>query len=760
MSLLFSDGFERFSVLDLWRKWGICQYGTSTVNGVTTPTWSICEGDDPAITSYASPLARKGGRSLYRTGFFSLGTSFPKSRTVYLGFAIRLKSQLTLDIYFTSLFAPVKFKYYALNGAGIGGASTPEYINGIYAGRSFTPSNDTYSQYDSLTSALRQEALELPAGGGHVYYPGICRCRLVFYSSNVSISWIFPDGIPTKVGNINYNKNLFSPPDFNYFQLGFTLLGNTGDSTSTAWVENRYGNRATNRWRETCQTALPTKNCNYYCNAVLFRSPDSTPFWLDDVYIANDEGSVNNDFLGPIYVRSMDVFSQGTINDAEPQNTVDVDRGACVNGSMVTTVAHGKLSETSDSKVTDLTSSLLFKKEGDRQTFVFNQSNYAGTTPHILGVIAHAVVQRKYLDLDKPVLSFFAVPQLGSIYYAKDLDRPICRNFQFGSTWGYYSGTSAYPGPSDHTITECRNFVLENNDENFLTPSLLQNYQFGFSLQKFEGTFEYCPAPLRLNVTHNDIVSDSMLFDDYVSRHFEESIASNFIISSYVPPVDFGLNAEDTFFVYEDFPGISSSIPLSAYDQIEFISSMLDLYAQDEESLIFSDDVVFAYTALVDDSIAIDDEPYNFWVELFSDSFFVDCLCSCDCIETLDDSLSVVSSDVWDNHLDAESSIDIISSDVWDNHFSVDEYPFFDDSITNGFALFIDDVVFASLDDFDGNWVEQKYDDVCLSDSVLTQHWRHEWFMGVIINSWQMSPVEQEGWDGYRVGDYDENIFG
>jgi hypothetical protein len=54
---------------------------------------------------------------------------------------------------------------------------------------------------------------------------------------------------------------------------------------------------------------------------------------------------------------------------------------------------------------------------------------------------------------------------------------------------------------------------------------------------------------------------------------------------------------------------------------------------------------------------------------------------------------------------------------------------------------------------FDGNWVERDYHQYSMTDSVLTAQWRHEYFWGVCIASWQIEPIEMECPEGSRVGE-------
>ena len=82
----------------------------------------------------------------------------------------------------------------------------------------------------------------------------------------------------------------------------------------------------------------------------------------------------------------------------------------------------------------------------------------------------------------------------------------------------------------------------------------------------------------------------------------------------------------------------------------------------------------------------------------------------------------------------------------------MEEYLYPDDGVSQGIGLDVADEIDMAEDHHDGWWVDQPPEQFSLADSVLTQHWRYERIFGLVITSWQVDPIEQEGTDGDHTG--------
>jgi hypothetical protein len=71
----------------------------------------------------------------------------------------------------------------------------------------------------------------------------------------------------------------------------------------------------------------------------------------------------------------------------------------------------------------------------------------------------------------------------------------------------------------------------------------------------------------------------------------------------------------------------------------------------------------------------------------------------------------------------------------------------------NGVGLIAEDEFEIAEDHHDGYWVETFGDYILFADYVYTQHWRYETMFGMVVNSWQVAPIEQTGNDGNHTGD-------
>ena len=732
-------------------------FTTDQISGRKKTSAAIVSGYDPLDPS--KPLARKGGRALYLPPGYGnyLSTYIPKSRTLYVGIAIRVKQVCTFDVLFSSRVPCYKvcrnspshwYPVLSQPDTTTPGSQIPTYYGSLgmsYGGslRTVNLSGNTQPQgevYDVFpgqsTSGLMQD------------YLGVASCRVVINQTNISCRWDFGDpSIPVKVGSVNHNSNPFNG-DYFYYQLGISLLGNNPVDGYSSWVENRIGSRADKSWSSRCQTTLDNDPNRFYINNVFFAfSPGSSGICIDDVYIANDEGDVNNNFLGSVYVRNASVLSQGSSNDAVPVNTSTGNRGDSVSGEFVSTSTEFETkTNTSPAGLsvatTDInTSHFVIKKEGDLQSVVFNPVIYNGAAPRIYAVVLHIAALASCSDQLAPTLLASIIPGIDSPVYANLNYRPV---FFHQQNRGYV-----------YHIPEVLSYVLENRDEypsSVFNSTVLNNCEFGLSIAPHHrDASDWASLPIRKSVFFNEVVRSSLDFACYCSRYIEESLYSAISLSD-VSSRDWGASSLDDL-IFFDSSEQALAYNMSVFELLHPEDSYPGAFPQVSSVAILGDYSTSAFVCFVSDSLSFIDTSYGVNVEELTSSVVAVSADSCDVSVSCDDSFSVIESDLFDGHLDVDEILSADSSYVWNGHEQCDEYLHQESSIVFAWVQLVDSLVDFEHDDFGGFWVENSTHSANLSDSVLTQHWRYEWFMGVCINSWQITPVEDPGMDGYRVGD-------
>ena len=754
MSLLFTDGFESANIGDIYRKWGnFFPYANGTKPNTSEPNYqlAIVSGNDPVS---GKPLARKGGKALYLP---SVGGNqhrfflpFEKSRTVYLGFALRVKASCSINISFATGCPP---------------NIVPNRVYGFYPGNGANDTGSLFRQQSFLNnyaSPADTEMLGLAPPPG--YYGGRHREGLLVasYSStinqnNVSCRWDFPsiESIPVQIGSVNHNANAFLG-DYFYYQVGFTLLGNNPIAGNSSWVESRIGNRLDKRWFQQCQTCNPGSDRSFYVSALVFDiipSNNSAGVWLDDFYLANDEGDCNNDFLGSVFVRNSYVSTQGSKNDGVVYNCLTENRGDAVRGRFVNTQPSigvtdlNAIGETGDNPFSS--GSFDLNKEGDEQTLLFAPIHYFGAQPNIKACVLYSAMVRRTADLLHPFVSAYFRYGSEVQYFSNPSPRAVC---------GFTSDDVALP----LYYEEVRRFVIENK-EGPLSPTFnaehLNSSEFGFVLNAGNPVFEdYSELLIRKRLVLNESVSDVVSLEPYSSRYVEELVVSSMSLSC-LPVRDWGGSVDESLIFFD------GSLQALGYQHLLSdplrIEDSYSEYSQNVSSwLPIVDDVTLSYHCFVSSSFSAEDTSYGVWVEEFREVFSVVSESFNGIAFFVGEDLSIIESDLFDGHLDAIEDISLLSSYVWDGHESADEYVGLSSFAQDALIEFVDSLIEYEEDHFDGFWVEQFDMRFGLSDSILTQQWRHEWFMGILINSWQIGPIEDPGMDGYRVGDYDKIIFG
>jgi hypothetical protein len=707
--LLFSDGFKHMAVSELWRKWGHFSHGlrgSRIVFGVdqtSGKSWGRKDGYGLQFLgkrNYRYDL--EPSLSYY---YLSLGTPIRKSRTVYTGFAIASHDhgQFAFDMHF-----------YSRNW---GGKYPPHKIafNEGYTGGPLSLSNE------------------------------VACCRAIVRGNVVDYTWTFPSSdVPTQYNQVDAHTNLCSG-DFFYHQVGITLHGNTDDG-STAWVENRVGQRGKSSRLENVYTASPNTSNSWFIDAVEFRLSDVNAV-IDDFYIANEEGSVNNDFLGSVVVRQVGISGEGAQNNSESFGD-SYYRSENVSASDIVDTQNNMpaVPPTPDENPLFLSYSdprdsyIRLSHLNDTQLFRTHAVNYAGSQPFFFGAITHQMVRAPwpadgFTTLEPKMLSS------GIDVEGHDLGRPV---------YGWQDGR-----------WEMRSMVFENTEglrdgiqSAIWDGTALNNTEFGFKLVKVPLDADsdiYNPEVLRLNYTFENTIDETFWIDAEPQRFWEEKMEEYYFAgcaSSY----------QKVFALYESFCTVDTSVAakvgqkyLNSVVHIWPETPLVDLWNQDV--LAFQESVVLSTVHEVIEELSLCDPAYGFWVEELNDG-----------VEPTDDEIwgqGLTAADNFGvedfprtNHVLIDERLWADCSYIFSGHELVDEYlyPRTPTPIW-GWKMDIEDYFDSVACHFDGNWVERDYHQYSMTDSVLTAQWRHEYFWGVCIASWQIEPIEMECPEGSRVGE-------
>lgn len=702
--LLFSDGFETYNIYDIGSKWGFFGW-----MGETLP--KIVSGIDPIGSK---PYARKGGRALYAGHVpVCLNTTFKPSRTIHLGFAVRTRSVLKMAIDYSSL---VQIDRGAATPVGHGGAS-------------FNP----------------------PPGS-------VSSIILTFNQYNLAFTQTF-SGAAVQVGDIPVQFNLWSG-DFHYIQAALTLMGNAS-AHPQAWIEVRVGARVNNHLRYSdILTSLPDDTAPYsYINGVCIRTGgggwDNTlgsGVTLDDVYICNDEGAVNNTFLGNVKVRRVLPTGEGSENDGVPNGGVGY-RFMPVDADFIDTGHNMPYPQPTPEQdplfipwEDGLSDYLTLPFQGARQFLRFGSVNFGGSSPHIHGAVLHALARGQYRNtVGSTALKGVKKTGAEPIKDANPTDAPLVYS---AAALGLVAGWDTYP-----LVFENDEVVAPGQQPLIWNPDALNNSEFGLELARC--TLDpkmYDRNLIRFNLVHNQVVSEFLGLYDFTHRWFDETLPESLALNDSAPTYQYtwkftdGLYWSDELSVYRTFPRFIN-------DTLSIVEDIPWAYLFAQGQIGFADEIFLQWHDAVEEELVAEDWASGFWEELFTDGFDIADISVGSFIEMLDELFSLEEPYLWDGHEEVEEILGITVTYVWDNHELMEEYLYPDDAVSQGIGLDIVDGFGLAENHHDGWWVDQPPEQFRLAVSVLNQHWRYERIFGLVVRSWQVEPTEQIGNDGDHTGD-------
>ena len=695
--LLFADGFEAFNIQDMWRKW-------STLWLPSLATTKIVHGLDTTFNPPKQHATTETGRSLYIT-YGGFGTVVKPSRTLFVGYAWRAAARET----------------YSYSG---GGGEQYRFSMRFYKG---VPYNKLIPGHTNQT----------PQVGTLV-----ATCEITVYPSYIRVNWIFVGGTNIS-GNIQTSAVLNSG-DWRYFQVGLTLAGNVA-AQPQSWAEVRFGGRGgTNnlRFNNIMTAAESGGSASYLMNYVQFR-PDciNGRHGFDDIYICNDEGEFNNTFLGPTKVRRVSVSGDGTDNSGVPHGVIH--RFQAVDEDFIDTV--NPLPNPLPDPETDplfipwetfAHDHLTLEHHGNRQLFRFRSLNLTGTYSKIHGTVLTALLNPVSLDVPSTITAvrkFGVEDPIPSI----PMDAPMITKGDF----------------------EARQFVWENQERVVPGASYLKweaphidSSEWGLELKPVPiPPNSYDPAVARINIVFYETMLEAIDFYDFSHRYFEEFIYGSIGIAD-VPQYEYVWKLEDTLMPAE-FIDLNRGCNRFLNEVIEFAEYVPYTILFANSPIYFTDAVFIQFIDAIDELIDLSDWNDGFWEELTLDGLTIEDLADAAFVLSLEDTFGLEEPYVWDNHELVEDGFSIDADEPWDNHEICEEYLHPDDATQNGVGLDVDDSLGIVETHFDGNWVEQKDENIGFAEILLTQHWRYEKMFGMVMNSWQVDPIEQYGNDGNHTGD-------
>ena len=706
--LLFCDGFETFSPYDLWRKWGAAHWVTSTSPRINP---QIVHGMDNSHFP-AQPFARKNDGCALQ-GPVELFTMIKPSRTLFVGFGFRINTV---------------------------GSTQPEYTirfarNVANDKREWASHNDRIYPPDALDQYIKWIA----------YPTTIAKCVISIEASRIRVRWYFVTGTTTYSFTNTHTEYLNSHSTLNdgswhYLQVGLTFAGNVA-AQPQSWATVRLDKQ------ELAYTSIMTApesgvGATFQVGAVgLFFGNSDTWFGIysvDDFYICNDEGDVNNTFLGPIHIKRLTVTGDGSYIDGVPFG--DGFRFKTVDESYIDTVnalpspipdpeSNPLFIEWQDFRSTCLT--LL--ERSDKETVRLSSLNAQGIYPKIYGAVLHSLLNPLYRDTPATIKAIRRLSS-GALVESIAMDMPLVEDTEF----------------------EHRQFVWENNESDLLPPTwnppAFDASEWGFLLEPVDiDPRTYDPSVLRFPVIRDELVSEGIGLADFTHRFSEETIeeaidAGDEAVYEYIWAV-----ADD--FGFEETAEMTRAGKRFLNETLEFAEYLPYVTDFGWSELGLDDEAFVQYIDLIGEEIDAADWADGYWEELFEDGFEATDLTDAAFILTLDEAFGLEEPYIWDGHEDVEESLEINVSYVWSGHELIEEYIHPEDYTKYGFGHWIEEALDLAEEHYGGWWVESGGDYADFEDSVLTQHWRYEIIFGMVLDSWQIDPIEQYGNDGSHTGD-------
>ena len=648
------------------------------------------------------------GYSSNRPGSFAIGFGIPKSRTVFVGFALRTlayNDMLTLQVAFGRTFA-----------------------------RPTCPQGHTTAFHRNTCQVVARLVIRERA-------EGMC-----------DLQWVFP-GQPSVFGQVYVGTEHFPPPpdpnapfptllrsgDWNHFEAGLSVAGNVSSSPS-AWCESVI--RGKRDRHENILTSAPDTSDSNFINYIAIipmleqLGPiNSSPynFLLDDIYVCNDEGSSNNTFLGNVYVRSMlptheGLRSESTVHGATSRHEAVGPHFVGTESSLPSPLPSPETDPNFVPWGPNNTSRISLLRQGHSQTFRFSGINFSESEPCIHGVVASAIANVRDPLLGRPQL--LPMRTVG------------------GVSDEFFLATSPPLGssPSVRVLSYNNPFagLPLHAQEPYWRANFVANAEYGFRISAPGDAVaieeEFNPLVLRRPLVFECFAIDYFFASDDPNRFFEFSVSDTFETEAG-SRWDWACVAQDVLYVFDESLRVRVSplwtwSNLVARDELPMPSEFI------RDQLSFFSSTQFDWHSFMESSLAPYDTSYHehveqvqSWFDPYDHSAFAAILVAEDYVE-------LCVSDVFDNHFFVDDDL-AATSLARSNHLLAEEYLGFASEATNGYGITVESGFCLTGHHHDGNWVEQFEEWIGVNSSVLTRHWRFEIFMLVCVGWWEIGPVEQ-----------------
>lgn len=726
MSLIYAEGFEHFH-----------QSSTGLIVQPKTLVMTSVEPETITPLTHASTLSihirydnynvrsgvlgsgieigRKGGKSVSigpRQAYSAempvnlLGMMVKKSRTLYVGFAFR-----------------------------------KEICNGAFR------MSISFARANNRTFSVNKEnwlkGLTLVGG-----------CLWLERGGYADLEWRFQDQ-STYYSQLYHNRNILNG-DWHYVEFGTTLYGNAGVENSIAWTEARIAGVSSRI--DNIRTATPASVHESFFNAIIIKFHASgnrntlLQMAVDDLYVCNDEGTVNNDFLGGIFVRPMKATHTGALHESYPVGATLTHEAVGPHFAGDETSLPNPLPTPEEDPYFEpwgnpTNSHLILPREGNRQNFRCTAVDFGGSNPTIHGVIADVVVDLPAFNIGRALLT------------------PIKTSGELNHDY--------YPESSDMVFSEpqTRQLIFENPNADKpvdvshpdWSSNAVNNSAYGFrvdpAVEQVALNERWNPALLRYPVVHDQTVIDVFGMESWSSRHWEEFINEPVDIDE-ISRWDWACPVDDALQVFDEGTMFKSMF-LVGWSNIrnndvllvpeEFIREFLGVVCGTQVDTI----------ARIEEELGSIDTSYHEWVEQLTTW-----LDPYDQVERawgvgVADGFNVDVTDIFDGHLDVEEDVGI-TAQVRSNHELLEETLYAFSHSKDGIVLPIIEDGFGIVEDHhDGHWVEQFPENLIASVGILTRHWRFEIFWFVCIRWWEVDVVEQplEWWERNPCEVKNDNIL-
>lgn len=700
--LLFAEGFEDIHAMSLWRKWGFgSNWLLPAVDTTDEDAYSHAHIVSGADTSVYPPVPhsrseralwmRTSGGSWIMSGidndFNWLDTMIPKSRTVYVGIGIRPLAVVRIRFYVV-----IKFLTQCRQDARI-------------------TQRRTYQSGSNIN---------------HVGFSGteVARCVMYFSGTSAVYTWSF-EGLPTKSGVIDLG---FNPLDgeFRYYQFGMTLWGNEEEPNSHAWVESRIGHRVRENRRcriDNILTAVPNSSRSHFINGVGFGF--SGELSIDDVYICNDEGDTNNDFLGDVRIKRMKPSFYGEKNDSQLFGFVGSrHEGVAVDfihdQPMPDPVPNPELDPQFIPFADPREKHIIMNDEGDQQTFRMTSPNYGGADPHIFSIV-HNVYCRAENQPTVPRSILIPCTRLGGTGHPllsyNNPDRYIFHTSAW-ATDGWEWRQLFCDNPNAPTSTLGFRDPLWN-------PDIINNADFGFELAQWNNEDQrWVPTRLRHNIVHDEETCETLGMGELMHRGFE-FFPEETLEWVDVPSSQRVFAAYESIMFTEEYAATRHGVKI-AVSQLGVTDTFNEIYKQVIESIGLE---VFSKMGFGEDLLgwlALADWNDGFWTEQIND--VLENQETVIPIEAafIGEDLTIETSYLWSGHELADEALDIIVSYIFSGHEFLSEYIWAVPFSNSGYGQLVEDGVVLVEDHFDGHWVQFDEFSFNLGETLYIEQWEFD----------------------------------